>query len=125
MSLQVKMHKDIFRYEEKIYFGLTARKAITTAPTLLVVVGILIGNFRYWHLDQDLLQYIILVIAVPPLSLGWIRLKEMPLEKYLSYFYRYHIRPQERFYRNEWIEVKPIERKNKKTKAQSEVEIYE
>lgn len=125
MSLQVKVRKDIFRYEERFYLGLTLRKALCTYPTIIVVGAILAANYWFLHIDKDLLQYIILLIALPPLAIGWIKIKDMPIEKYLMYFYRYHYQPQERFYRNEWTEVKPVAKKRKQTKNQTEVEVFE
>lgn len=125
MSLQVKVRKDIFRYEERFYLGLTLRKALCTYPTIIVVGSILAANYWFLHIDKDLLQYIILLIALPPLAIGWVKLKNMPIEKYLMYFYRYHYQPQERFYRNEWTEVKPVAKKRKQAKNQTEVEIFE
>lgn len=125
MSLQVKVRKDIFRYEERFYLGLTLRKALCTYPTVIVVGSILAANYWFLHIDKDLLQYIILLIALPPLAIGWVKLKDMPIEKYLMYFYRYHYQPQERFYRNEWTEVKPVAKKRKQAKNQTEVEIFE
>ena len=125
MSLQVKVRKDIFRYEERFYLGLTLRKALCTYPTVIVVGSILAANYWLLHIDTDLLQYIILFIALPPLAIGWVKLKDMPIEKYLMYFYRYHYQPQERFYRNEWTEVKPVAKKRKQAKNQTEVEIFE
>ena len=125
MSLQVKVRKDIFRYEERFYLGLTLRKALCTYPTVIGVGSILAANYWFLHIDKDLLQYIILFIALPPLAIGWVKLKDMPIEKYLMYFYRYHYQPQERFYRNEWTEVKPVAKKRKQAKNQTEVEIFE
>lgn len=125
MSLQVKVRKDIFRYEERFYLGLTLRKALCTYPTIIVVGAILAANYWFLHIDKDLLQYIILFIALPPLAIGWIKIKDMPIEKYLMYFYRYHYQLQERFYRNEWTEVKPVAKKRKQTKNQTEVEVFE
>ncbi len=125
MSLQVKVRKDIFRYEERFYLGLTLRKALCTYPTIIVVGAILAANYWFLHIDKDLLQYIILFIALPPLAIGWIKIKDMPIEKYLMYFYRYHYQSQERFYRNEWTEVKPVAKKRKQTKNQTEVEVFE
>lgn len=125
MSLQVKVRKDIFRYEERFYLGLTLRKALCTYPTVIVVGSILAANYWFLHIDKGLLQYIILFIALPPLAIGWGKLKDMPIEKYLMYFYRYHYQPQERFYRNEWTEVKPVAKKRKQAKNQTEVEIFE
>lgn len=125
MSLQVKVRKDIFRYEERFYLGLTLRKALCTYPTVIVVGSILAANYWFLHIDKDLLQYIILFIALPPLAIGWVKLKDMPIEKYLMYFYRYHYQQQERFYRNEWTEVKPVAKKRKQAKNQTEVEIFE
>lgn len=125
MSLQVKVRKDIFRYEERFYLGLTLRKALCTYPTIIVVGAILAANYWILHIDKDLLQYIILFIALPPLAIGWIKIKDMPIEKYLMYFYRYHYQSQERFYRNEWTEVKPVAKKRKQTKNQTEVEVFE
>ena len=82
MSLQVKVRKDIFRYEERFYLGLTLRKALCTYPTIIVVGAILAANYWFLHIDKDLLQYIILFIALPPLAIGWIKIKDMPIENF-------------------------------------------
>ena len=125
MSLQVKVRKDIFRQEERFYLGLTLRKAICTYPVILIVAGLLFANYQYLHIDSDTIQYIVLLIALPPLAIGWIKIKDMPIEKYFMYFYRHHYQSQERFYRNEWTEVKKIAGKRKQIKNQTEVEFFE
>lgn len=125
MSLQIKVRKDIFKYQERIYLGMTLRQAITTYPTGLVVLALVFSNLKFNFMSPDMLQYLILVIAIPPLSIGWITLKEMPLEKYFLYYYRHHFMNQERYFRNEWTEVKPVVQKRKKAKHETEVEIYD
>ena len=125
MSLQVKVRKDIFRYEERFYLGLTLRKVLCTYPVLLIVSGLLFSNYQYLHIDSDTIQYIVLLIALPPLAIGWIKIKNMPIEKYFMYYYKHHYQTQERFFRNEWTEVKRNAGKRTKTKNQTEVEIFE
>ena len=68
--IAVRIPEEIRKYKEKIAFGLTARQLISTVLTVAVCVPL------YWfgknYIPEDVLSWLLILIAVPLLAIGWI-----------------------------------------------------
>lgn len=78
--IAVRIPEEIRKYKEKIAFGLTARQLICTIATFVVCVPL------YWYgrgfLQEDILAWIIILIAVPLEAVGFVKINGMPMEKF-------------------------------------------
>lgn len=100
--IAVRIPEEIRKYKEKIAFGLTARQLICTAITLLICVPL------YWigrkYISDDLLAWLIIVIALPLESIGFLKINGMPMEKFAVSALKFEVLyPRKRKYKTENI----------------------
>lgn len=78
--IAVRIPEEIRKYKEKIAFGLTARQLVCTLATLFICVPL------YWfgrkYIMEDVLAWLIIAVAVPLESIGFIKINGMPMEKF-------------------------------------------
>lgn len=78
--IAVRIPEEIRKYKEKIVFGLTARQLICTLAALFICVPL------YWvgrkYIMEDILAWLIIAVAVPLESIGFIKINGMPMEKF-------------------------------------------
>ena len=75
--------------KKKIMFGLNARQLIATLLALFVCVPL-----YYWgrnYLSDDILSWIIILIAVPLVAIGFFKFNGMPMEKFVVAFMKFEL----------------------------------
>lgn len=90
MALETRIPKEITEYREKIVFGMSGRQLIAVA-TAVVVVGL--TAFVLWYLlgiSFAVVEYILILEALPIVAFGFIRHKGMPFEQMLRIRKNYH-----------------------------------
>lgn len=79
MSISIRVPSEIRSYKEKIAFGLTARQIVCVIAMLIICVPL------YWfgkdYIPSDILTWIIIVVALPLVSIGFLKYNNMPMEK--------------------------------------------
>jgi len=78
--ISVRIPQEIRKYKEKLAFGLNARQLIATMLTLVICVPLYIFGKQY--LGDDLLSWVIILVALPLLSIGFVRVNGLPAEKF-------------------------------------------
>lgn len=121
-----RIPEEIRKYKEKIVFGLTARQLIASIVAVAVCVPL------YWYgrkfISEDILSWLIIIIAVPLAAIGFFRFNGMPMEKFIVAFLKYELLfPQKRKFKTEnafreWERLADKENapKNRKEKARAE-----
>lgn len=97
--MRVQISKDITKYKTKVYFGLTFRQIIALGVTLAINIPLyskLIKRFT-----EDTTTWIILIIALPLMAIGWLEPQGMAFEKYVGVIIWEFITPQVRPYKIE------------------------
>ena len=87
--IAVRVPEEIRKYKEKIMFGLNARQLIATLLALFVCVPL-----YYWgrnYLSDDILSWIIILIAVPLVAIGFFKFNGMPMEKFVVAFMKFEL----------------------------------
>ena len=83
--IAVRIPEEIRKYKEKLAFGLTARQLICTILTCAICVPL------YWKgkdvIPEDILGWAIMFIALPLLSVGYIRFNGVPMERMAKIFF--------------------------------------
>lgn len=78
--IAVRIPEEVRKYKEKIAFGLNARQLIATIATCLICVPL------YWFgrdtIPEDLLAWVVILIAVPLEAIGFISINGMPMERF-------------------------------------------
>lgn len=95
--IEIKIPKEITDYKEKFLFGLTVRQLVSAVVALAICVPLFIFGKDY--LGEDMVGWIIILVAIPVFSFGFFRYDGMPFEKFLAILYRQKwVEPQKRKY---------------------------
>ena len=84
--IEIKIPKEITDYKEKFLFGLTIRQLVSAVVALAICVPLFIFGKDY--LGEDLVGWIIILVAVPVFAFGFFKYDGMPFEKFLGIIYR-------------------------------------
>lgn len=95
--IEIKIPKEITDYKEKFLFGLTVRQLVSAVVALAICIPLFIFGKDY--LGEDLLGWIIILVAIPIFAFGFFRYDGMPFEQFLAMLYRQKwVEPQKRKY---------------------------
>ena len=95
--IEIKIPKEITDYKEKFLFGLTVRQFVCVVAALAVCVPLFI--FGKDALGEDLVGWIVILVAVPIFAFGFFKYDGMQFEKFLGLLYRQKwAEPQRRVY---------------------------
>jgi hypothetical protein len=98
--ITVRIPDEIRKYKEKLAFGLTARQIISVTITAAVCVPLYFYGRNF--LSDDILSWIVILIALPLLSIGFFRYRNMPMEKFAAAILLHEfILPRRRLFRSE------------------------
>jgi len=87
--ITIRVPEEIKKYKEKIMFGLNARQLIATLLALFVCVPLYYFGKNY--ISDDILSWIIILIAVPLVAIGFFRFNGMPMEKFIVAFLKFEL----------------------------------
>jgi hypothetical protein len=79
-------------YKEKFFFGLTVRQLVCTAACLAITIPT--GIFGGKILPSDIVQWIVILEAIPFAAFGFISFDGQPVEKVFFKAFKYYISPQ-------------------------------
>ncbi len=95
--IEIKIPKEITEYKEKFMFGLTVRQFVSAVAALAICIPLFI--FGKDFLGEDVIGWLIILIAVPIFAFGFFRYDGMPFEKILGMLFRQKwVEPQRRTY---------------------------
>lgn len=123
--IEIKIPKEIRKYKEKLFLGLTARQFIWT------VIAIVINVPLYWYgrdvLGEDVAGWGVIILSFPIFAMGYFEYNGLTFENFIGAFIRNQfLYPQKRVYESE-NDIKELvncldikngskEKKNKKIK---------
>ena len=84
--IEIKIPKEITDYKEKFLFGLTVRQLVSAVVALAICIPLFIFGKDY--LGEDLVGWIIILVAIPIFAFGFFRYDGMPFEQFLAMLYR-------------------------------------
>lgn len=99
--IEVRIPKEIKDYKEKLFVGLTLRQCICTALAMGICVPLYIKGRSY--INEELLSWIIIVIAMPLILIGYFNYNQMQFEKFFIEYMKMMINPQKRLYKEQGI----------------------
>lgn len=127
--MKAEIPPEITEYKEKMFFGLTVRQLICAGIGLGLAIPT--GMFGSKFLPSDVVQYAVVLEIIPCAAIGWLRINDMPFEKYAKKVIQFQIYSQKRKFKylpelvdtqnqikdiayREDVKNKKSERKNKK-----------
>jgi hypothetical protein len=90
--------KDIRDYKEKLIAGFTARQLISAVVAVGICVPVYIYGRKY--LPEDVISWLVILIAFPLGAIGFFRKNGMPAEKFVVCIFLYFIYPVKRIYKS-------------------------
>lgn len=105
--IEIPIPKEIKDYEPKYIFGLTFRQNITIG--IMLLINIPLYNLGKNNINTELLSWIMILVSVPIIAIGFFRYNGMRFEEFLVAFIQTNfIYPKKRVYktRNVFSEVK-------------------
>jgi len=100
LVIAVRIPQEIRKYKEKILLGLTARQLLSTMIALIICVPIYF--YGRGKISEDLLSWLIIILAIPFVSIGFFNFNGMPMEKFIVAFVKSEVLyPQKRKYKSE------------------------
>jgi len=95
--IDIRIPKEIRKYKEKLFFGLTARQFVCTV--IAGVINIPLYFYSRQYLGDDLASWLVIAIAIPIMLAGYFSYNEMPFEEFLITVIKFEfIYPQKRKY---------------------------
>lgn len=94
--IEIRIPKEIKNYREKLFFGLTLRQCICAGASLLICVPLYIFGSRY--LSQEVISWLVVIIAAPLMLVGFFRYNDMTFEKFAVERFYQMFSPQKRVY---------------------------
>ena len=94
--LEVKIPAEIQEYKSKVVAGLSLRQLIAIGGA--IVVGVPVGVIGYGKISNDILMWLLILIAVPFAGYGFLNFKGMPFELFVKVMYHHYVLPQKRVY---------------------------
>ena len=92
--IRVRAPREIDEYKEKILFGLSFRQLICGLIAVVLGVGSYLLCTKVFAISADIASYIVIVLAAPPLAIGFVRIKGMFFEDYARQFYEWQSSPK-------------------------------
>ena len=81
IAIEIKINKEIRRYKESIFFGLTFRQFICSALALGAAVWVYF-TFKT-ALGEEAVSWVCILAAVPVAAAGFFKYQGLPLEKFI------------------------------------------
>ena len=91
-----KIPKEIKNYREKLFFGLTLRQCLCAGAALLICVPLYIFGNKI--LSQEAVSWVVILVAVPLMLVGFFRYNDMMFEQFAVEFMFHNFTPQKRIY---------------------------
>ncbi len=94
--IEIRVPKEIKNYREKFFFGLTVRQCVCAAAALLICVPLYIFGGKF--LPEELISWLVMIIAAPLMLVGFFRYNDMTFEKFAVEWFYHTFAPQKRIY---------------------------
>ncbi len=96
--LNIRLPAEIQAYKSKLIWGLSVRQILSLVAALVICVPV--GVLGYGHISNDILPWIIMLLAAPCIAVGFLKFHDLPFEVYARYIWNRYTTPQKRVYQN-------------------------
>ena len=121
--IEVRIPKEIRKYKEKLFFGLTLRQSICTAIGLITSIPVYIVVSQ--RMGEDFASWVVIFIGMPLFLLGYFNYNGLNFEQFIvAYLQSEVIYPKKRKYKTENlydILLEQIEKEDRENKKNAKV----
>lgn len=96
--LNIKLPAEIRAYKSKLIWGLSVRQVLSLVAALVICIPV--GVLGHGHISDDILPWIIMLLAAPCIAVGFLKFHDLPFEQYFKYVLKRHTTPQKRVYQD-------------------------
>ena len=96
--LNIKLPAEIRAYKSKLIWGLSVRQVLSLVAALVICIPV--GVLGHGHISDDILPWIIMLLAAPCIAVGFLKFHDLPFEQYFKYVFKRHTTPQKRVYQD-------------------------
>lgn len=126
--IRVRVPREIDEYKEKILFGLSLRQLLGGFIAVVFGIGAFFLCTKVLNLSSNIASYVVMIIASPPLAIGFVRIKGMYFEDYMKIYSNYsktdNIKVRIDEYEDDLSEEKPIPKKKKNKEEDINEAVY-
>lgn len=101
--LEIKIPADIQSYKTKLMFGLTTRQIISIGAAL--GVGVPLAVYGKKIIPEDILSWLVIIVAAPIVAWGFFTYKDMKFEDYARAMLNFNLNPQKRVYEDTELNI--------------------
>lgn len=96
--LNIQLPAEIRAYKSKLLWGLSVRQVLSLIAALVICVPV--GVFGHGHISDDILPWIIMLLAAPCVAVGFLKFHDLPFEQYFKYVILRYTTPQKRVFQD-------------------------
>lgn len=96
MAIEIKIPKEIKDYKETFLFGLTVKKFVCLALTLVICIPLYIFGKKI--MPEDMVSWVVILIAAPILCVGFVSYHGMSFTQLAKRAWNMFFHPQKRKY---------------------------
>lgn len=96
--LSIRLPAEIRAYKSKLFFGLSVRQILSLVAALVICVPV--GVLGHGHIPDDILPWIIILLAAPCVAVGFLKFYDLPFEQYFKYVLKRYTTPQKRVFQD-------------------------
>lgn len=82
--MDAKISKDISKFKEKVFAGMSWRQCISLGVALIVVIPMYFFLCNNTKISSSNVGWIVIFVATPIMAVGWYEKQGLPLEKYIA-----------------------------------------
>ena len=103
MAIEVRIPKEIKEYKEKVIFGMSIRQLVCFSSAVVLSIGAYLLCTKVFNLTMDEASYAIILISIPIMALGFIKINGFTFEKFAALYIRHITGQQIRKYQTELL----------------------
>lgn len=96
--LNIQLPAEIRAYKSKLLWGLSVRQVLSLIAALVICVPV--GVFGHGKISDDILPWIIMLLAAPCVAVGFLKFHDLPFEQYFKYIILRYTTPQKRVFQD-------------------------
>lgn len=97
--IEIKIPKEIRKYEETFWMGLTLRQTLCSAAAIALNIPLYL--YLSDHIGRDLAGWIVIITTTPLALIGFVKYNGMKFEQLARCVCRFNFTPQKRVYATE------------------------
>ncbi|OTP24864.1 PrgI family protein [Enterococcus mundtii] len=97
MAVEVRVPKDIKEYKEKIILGMSMKQLVSVSIAIGINILISVVFIGFLGYSMEIVSWMMILSSIPVVAFGWLKKDGLSFQKFLYYFFHYHLLPGKRY----------------------------